>query len=708
MKLPAPEELWLPPAGAAAFLAAAADALARQPDPGRAWDALARAHLGLDVPFPAVLALWRAFQGLQDQARQGPLPAWVPRPAEAADTQVMALARARGLPDVPALQAWSAREREAFWGDVLERLAIPFATPPARVLSPGGDPRRPCWLPGARLNAAAACLRGDPQRLALRALRADGDVLELGLGELRAQVARVSAALQARGLAPGDAVAIVMPMTPEAVVAYLGAVAAGLVVVSIPDSFAAPEIATRLRLGQARLVFTQDALPRGPGEAPIPLHARVVAAGGPPAVVVGAGGARPAGLRGEDLAWEELLAARPAAPFEPLPADPGAFTNVLFSSGTTGEPKAIPWTHLTPLKAAADGHLLHDLRAGDVAAWPTNLGWMMGPWLIYAGLVNGAALALAEVPPGTRAYREWVGRAGVTMQGVVPTLVKTWRAQASGERPADQDGDWSRVRRFSSTGECSNPDDMLWLMWRAGWKPVLEYCGGTEVGGGYAGGTLAQPQAPACFSTPAFGLALRLLDEAGAPVPAGTAGIQAAGPGIQASGPGEVYLVPPSLGLSQELLGGRDHDEVYYAGCPTGPGGEVLRRHGDQAEALPGGFLRVHGRADDAMNLAGIKVGAAELERVMNAAPGVHQSAAVAIPEPGGGPSRLVAFVEPLPGVTLDPARLREELSARLRAELNPLFKLGAVRVVERLPRTPSNKVLRRQLRAELLRQEGS
>lgn len=685
--LPAPEALvatGLDPARVPALLEAARAALASAHGLDRAWDALARGHLGPRVPFPTVLALWAAFRGLHDEARRGPLPAWTPSPAEAAATHVVALARARGLADPAALQVWSAREREAFWGAALARLEVPFAVQPERVLDARGGPRRPRWLPGARLNAAAACLRGDPGRLALRWMRATGEAGEWRLGELAGLVARLGAALRARGLAPGDAVAIVMPLTPEAVVAYLAAVAAGLVVVSIPDSFAAPELAVRLRLGGARAVFSQDVLPRGPGEAPLPLHARVVAAGAPPAVVVGAGGARPAGLRREDVAWEDLLAAAPAVPLDPLPCAPDAPTNVLFSSGTTGEPKAIPWTHLTPLKAAVDGHLLHDLRPGDVAAWPTNLGWMMGPWLIYAGLINGAALALAEVPPGTRAYCEWIGRAGVTLQGVVPTLVRTWRAHGAAEG-----ADWSRVRRFSSTGECSNPEDMLWLMWRAGWRPVLEYCGGTEVGGGYAGGTLAQPQAPACFSTPAFGLALRILDEEGREAPAG-----------------ELFLVPPALGLSQSLLG-RDHDEVYFAGCPAGPEGEVLRRHGDQVQALPGGFLRVQGRADDTMKLSGIKVGAAELERVMNTAPGVHQTAAVPVPEPGGGPSRLVAFVEPSPGAALEPGALREDLQARLRADLNPLFRLSEVRLVERLPRTPSNKVLRRLLRDELLRELG-
>lgn len=159
MKLPGPEALLLPPAGAAALLAAAAEALTaggERRDLGPAWSAFSRARLSLDLPFPAVAALWEVFRAAHDEPRLGPLPAWSPSPGEAAATQVAALARARGFADGPgqvaALQAWSAREREAFWGAALARLELPFATPPERTCSPAHDPRRARWLPGARLN----------------------------------------------------------------------------------------------------------------------------------------------------------------------------------------------------------------------------------------------------------------------------------------------------------------------------------------------------------------------------------------------------------------------------------------------------------------------------------------------------------------------------------------------------------------------------
>jgi len=241
--------------------------------------------------------------------------------------------------------------------------------------------------------------------------------------------------------------------------------------------------------------------------------------------------------------------------------------------------------------------------------------------------------------------------------------------------------DWSRIRCFSSTGEASSPDDMLWLMSRAGYRPVIEYCGGTEIGGGYITGSLLQPQAPSTFSTPAMGCAFHLIDEAG-----------------RAVEQGEIALLPPMLGTSNRLLN-RDHHDVYFAGMPPGPSREVLRRHGDQMEHLGEGYYRAQGRVDDTMNLGGIKVSSAEIERVCAGISGVLESAAIALTPVGGGPDQLalVLVLEGEPDITV----LQTQLQRAIRNRLNPLFKLHQVIPVETLPRTASGKVMRRVLRAQ-------
>ncbi len=596
-----------------------------------------------------------------------PSPDWVPSAEVVAGANVTALATALGLAGYDELWAWSIADRAAFWERAIDRLGIVFREQPAAILGDGGSAEQPGWLPGARLNVVESCFTADPVATAV-VHRRDGVVRRVSFGDLRRLVDRVAHGYRALGLAPGDRVAIAMPMTLEACAAYLGIVAAGGVVVSIADSFAPEEIATRLGITGADLVVTQDRIVRAGKE--LPMYAKVVAAGAERVIVVRT--AADVTRRDGDVTWDDFLG--PDEPFEPVIGDPGAHVNVLFSSGTTGEPKAIPWTQLAPIKAAADGHFHHDIHPGDVVAWPTNLGWMMGPWLIFASLVNEAAFALYDDVPTGRGFCEFVAEAGVTMLGVVPSLVAAWRAGGA------LDGvDWSGLRAFSSTGEASNAADMRWLMAQAGGRPVIEYCGGTEIAGGYITGTVVQPAVAAHFSTPALGLDVRILDEDGEPAEAG-----------------ELFLVPPSIGLSTELLN-RDHHEVYYAGTPAA--GEVLRRHGDFMEAVGGGYYRAHGRVDDTMNLGGIKVSSAEIERVVAGVEGVAEAAAVAVPPPDGGPERLVVYAVPVANHTPRPEDWRAAMQQEIRRHLNPLFKVHDVVAVEALPRTASAKVMRRELR---------
>ena len=264
------------------------------------------------------------------------------------------------------------------------------------------------------------------------------------------------------------------------------------------------------------------------------------------------------------------------------------------------------------------------------------------------------------------------------MLGVVPSLVKAWQASN-----ATSGCDWSFIRRFSSTGEASDPQNMLWLMSRAHYAPVIEYCGGTEIAGSFLSSTVVQANVPSMFSTPVLGSRLIIINDAG-----------------EQTRQGEVALIPPALGLSTRLLN-RDHTECYFEGMPKGPNGEILRRHGDEIEAVSDGtntYYRAHGRCDDTMNLGGIKVSSIEIERVCNTTTGVSETAAVALNPPGGGPSFLVLFVVLKPGCT-ETATLKSELQFSIKSMLNPLFHITDVVVTESLPRTASNKIMRRILR---------
>ncbi len=294
-------------------------------------------------------------------------------------------------------------------------------------------------------------------------------------------------------------------------------------------------------------------------------------------------------------------------------------------------------------------------------------------------------MALYYGAPTGRAFCEFVQDANVTMLGVVPSLVKSWRNAGCAERL-----DWSSIKAFSSTGECSYPDDMLYLMSLAGYKPIIEYCGGTEIGGAYITGTMVQPASPSTFSTAALGLDFAILDENGTECDNG-----------------ELFLIPPSMGLSNQLLN-RDHHEVYFAGTPERPYGTRLRRHGDQVERLPGGYYRAHGRADDTMNLGGIKISSAEVERVLNSVEGIRETGAISFVPRDGGLEHLVVYVVPEPPAELNDRKLKVALQQVLAERLSSLFRIHDLILVNALPRTSSNKVMRRELRRRYLSLRGS
>ncbi|KAH0975881.1 hypothetical protein GBA52_017780 [Prunus armeniaca] len=593
-------------------------------------------------------------------------PAWLPDSETANLTNVGQLLERRGkeflgsrykdpMSSFSDFQEFSVSNPEVvYWKAVLDEMNASFSIPPQCILRenlsgdgqlsvPGGQ-----WLPGAFGNPAKNCLSLNHKRSLNDTMviwRDEGNddlpLNKMTLKELRTEVWLVAHALKALGLEKGSAIAIDMPMHVNSVIIYLAIVLAGYVVVSIADSFAPPEISTRLKISEAKAIFTQDIIVRG--EKSLPLYSKIVAAQSPMAIVILTKGSNSSmKLRDGDISWHDFLETVKdfkedefAAVEQPIEA----FTNILFSSGTTGEPKAIPWTHATPFKAAA-------------------------------GCLD----------------------AKVTMLGVIPSIVRTWKSTDS-----VSGYDWSTIRCFGSTGEASNVDEYLWLMGRARYKPIIEYCGGTEIGGGFVSGSLLQAQSLAAFSTPAMGCSLFILGNDGIPIPQNEPGV------------GELALGPLMFGASSTLLNA-DHYGVYFKGMPFW-NGKVLRRHGDVFERTSRGYYHAHGRADDTMNLGGIKVSSVEIERICNEVDSdVLETAAIGVPPAVGGPEQLVLAVvfKNSDNQTADLNRLRTSFNSAVQKKLNPLFKVSRVVPLPSLPRTATNKVMRRILRQEFAQLDQS
>ncbi|XP_077211884.1 acyl-activating enzyme 18 [Tasmannia lanceolata] len=651
--------------------------------------------------------LYYTIYGRWDISTRGPPLYWFPSPMHSKHTnlgrvmeihcpKLLGSSYQDPIKSFSLFQKFSVDHPEVYWGIVVKELSVIFREGPKCVLDTTDKSKHGgSWFPGSVLNIAECCLlpmevpkkHDDSVAIIWRDEGHDNSpVNHLLLRELRNQVMMVANALDAV-FTKGDTIAIDMPMTVNAVIIYLAIILSGRVVVSIADSFAAKEIATRLRVSKAKGIFTQDFIVRGGRN--FPLYSRVIESGPCKAIVIPAAG-KDLGvrLRDHDLSWKDFLAHVNHLPsphcYSPFYQSMESCTNILFSSGTTGDPKAIPWTQLSPIRCAADSWAHMDTKPGEICCWPTNLGWVMGPILLYSCFLSGTTLALYHGSPLDRGFGKFVQDAGVTMLGTVPSIVKAWKSTGC------MDGlDWTKIKKLASTGEASNVDDDLWLSSRVSYKPIIECCGGTELASSYIQSSVLQPQAFGAFSTATMSTGFVILDEHGVPYPDDQACV------------GEVGLFPVYMGATDILLNA-DHEEIYFNGMPTYRG-MPLRRHGDIIQRTVGGYFVVQGRADDTMNLGGIKTSSVEIERVCDRADeNILETAAVSIKSGSGGPEQLVILAVLKKGSNCEPDQLKIKFSRAIQRNLNPLFKVSFVKVVPEFPRTASNKLLRRVLRDQM------
>lgn len=594
---------------------------------------------------------------------------WKPSDKIVKNSNIYKMMLKNGLKNYDDLWNWSVENKTAFWSQTVDNLNIKLHKNYSKIVDVSQGIEQAQWLKGAKLNIVDSCFQNTDDAIALIFQKENGNIEKFSQKQLEHLVNKIANSLRHIGIKKGDYIAIDMPMTLEAVAIYFAGIKAGNPIVTIADSFTSNEIDIRLKITNPKIIFTQDVLERA-GKT-LPLYKKIIEANAPKSIVIKVSD-KNISLRNNDLYFHDFLI--DDSHFESVIQDPDDIITVLFSSGTTGKPKAIPWTHTTPIKSSSDGYYHHNIQKDDVVCWPTNLGWMMGPWLVFAALLNKATIALYYGAPMGEEFGAFVQNAKVTMLGVVPSIVRNWKNSTCMES-----FDWNSIKCFSSTGEASNPEEMQYLMQLGNNKPVIEYCGGTEIGGGYVTSTMVQPNIASTFSTQALGGEFVLLDE-----------------NHELTNKGEMFLIPPIMGLSNSLLN-RDHYEVYYKNIPKYKG-KILRKHGDELEQLTNGYYRAQGRADDAMNLGGIKVSSIQIEEVINQLEFIKESAAIAVSPKSGGPSKLVIYYLESDKNFSSIERLQKAKTI-IRNQLNPLFKISDLVKIESLPRTASGKVMRRSLR---------
>jgi acetyl-CoA synthetase len=609
-------------------------------------------------------------------------PDWVPGDAHLSRSRYLSAMRRWGHSSIESLHAASVDDPEWFWRAVVEDLGVTFSEPFTAVRDEAAGKPLPQWFVGGRLNAADLCChRHAHGALADKpAVVYEGDggqLRSLTYRELDAAVRMFAGNLAARGVRRGDRVVLFLPVVPEAVVAFLACATLGAISVPAFTGYGPEALATRLRDSQAVVLVTADATTRR-GKTVQMKHTADEALASAPAVhttvVVAHLGADVPMQDGRDVFWHDLDTS--AAPVEPQSMDSNDPLTLIYTSGTTGAPKGIVLSHAGfSVKAAVDFAYGFDLNEDDVIAWIADMGWMLGPLLVMGGLQIGATIVLVEgVPHHPTPQRIWqiVERHGVTFQGIAPTAARLLMNEGAAPRH-----DISSVRSFASTGEAWDVPTWNWLFSDVGGKsrPIVNYSGGTETGGGILVGYPFLPMAAAGFNGPMPGMDVAVVDSDGKPVLGEV---------------GELAVLNTWPGMTHGFWNDRERYLKTYWDRWDG-----TWFHGDLAEVEPDGTWRLHGRSDDTIKVSGRRVGPAEIESALLRDSRVRESAVIGVPDELRG-QRVVAFV------VVDPDADLEDVRAQALHNVGRSFA-PLLHVVSSLPKTKNGKVMRRAIRAQHL-----
>jgi acetyl-CoA synthetase len=592
---------------------------------------------------------------------------WSPSPELVERANITRLMRRLGCADFHELHHLSVDDPERFWPELIDDLGLDFSQPWDRVVDVSDGPEWAKWFVGARLNVAANCvhrwrdLTGD----AAVFRGEDGTRSALTWKELSRQVTQVAEALVELGVREGDRVALFLPMSPAVAVASHACAHIGAVQVPVFSGFAAPAIAARLEDSQAKAVICADWSYRR-GKRVEMLATLEQANDGGAAVLVW----------GRENGWPELVTKQPGA-LEPLQVDSEAPYLLAYTSGTTGRPKGA--LHVQGgflVSIAREVAYQTDVKRGDRVFFSTDMGWIMGPWTVVGAGAVGATVIYAEGAPDWPPDRLWatVEAERVTMLGVSPTLI---RALVPKGEPGQ---DLSSLEAICTTGEPWNRDPYLWLFEHAGdgRVPIVNISGGTEVGACFLSTCIVEPIKPVALGFPALGEDMDVVD----------------GQGRSLRGEvGELVCRRPWPGMTRGVW--RDPErylETYWRRFPG------VWSHGDWASVDEDGYWYLHGRSDDTLNIAGKRIGPAELESAAVASGLVAEAAAVGIPHKVKGETAWI-FCVAKPDAEPD----AELVADAVANELGKAFKPERIVWVSALPKTRSAKIVRRAVRAKAI-----
>ena len=594
---------------------------------------------------------------------------WRPDEATIEHANATRLVRRAGVEDYRALVRRSQEDPEWFWPLAVEDIGLEFSTPWDTVLDDSRGPEWTTWFTGSTVSIARNCAHRwaerTPDAIAAVGLGEDGSRRALTFAELSRDVTRLAEHLASLGVGVGDRVAIYLPMSPEVAIASHAIAHLGAIQVPVFSGFATPAVKQRLEASGAKVVITQESSSRRGKQIPM---LDVVRETGVDVQVV--------------LAPFELDAYPGALPA--LEVDAETPYLLTYTSGTTGKPKGV--VHVQGgflVSIARETCYQADIHQGDVVHFATDMGWIMGPWTVVGAGALGATIVFAEGAPDWPAHdRLWrtVEQERVTSLGLSPTLARALIPHG------DPTSDLSSLRTFVTTGEPWNAEPYRWLFEAVGGSrvPIINCTGGTEVGACFLSPAPVEPIKACSVGGPALGMAMDVVDPDGNSL-VGTGEV------------GELVCRKPFPGMTRGFWGDPDKFiETYWSRIPG------VWVHGDWASADEDGYWFLHGRSDDTLNIAGKRIGPAELESAAVGHPAVREAAAIGVPHEVKGETSWI-FCCLMPGATATPA----EVAAHVADELGKAFKPDRILFVDALPKTRSAKIVRRAVRATALGQDA-
>lgn len=545
-------------------------------------------------------------------------------------------------------------DNPVFWEDFVKLIGLKFYKKYEKILDLSRGKQWAKWFVNGKLNIADQI--DDSSEVFIKWMDENLNARTVTYSQILNESKSISSWLKKNGLRKGDRVAIYMPMIPEIVSVMLGAIRAGMIIVPLFSGFGPEPIRVRMEDSEAKVIFTVDKVIRKGKE--IDMLKNLEGFNVTKVVI------NRSGVKGDFYEYKDVIKTGGDGLEITDTEDP---MMIIYTSGTTGKPKGCVHTHDGfPIKASADIYFQFDLKKGETLTWITDMGWMMGPWMVFGALLMKSKMGMIEGYASGEVISKFVEDIKVDVLGLSASLVRMLRSEGK--------VNIKEVRVLGNTGEPIDPESWHWLFNVSDKKPIINYSGGTEISGGILGNYVIKKIKPSSFNGPSPGINASVFDESG----------KEALPNVE----GELVVLSVWPGMTRGFWRNPErYLETYWSVWKD------VWVHGDLAYRDEEGYFYIVGRSDDTIKVAGKRIGPAEIENVLNSFPNVIESACVGLPDPVKG-EKIVCFV------VSKESNIEKELSKYAEEKLGKAFAPSDIKIVKELPKTRNAKIMRRLIRA--------